>query len=49
MLSLLSTCAGGLVNLCASVVGFSDIGATFVEVDIQGLWKVLVKFCLIRM
>jgi hypothetical protein len=37
VLSPLSTCARGSITFCASVVGISDIGATFVEVDIQGL------------
>jgi hypothetical protein len=42
MLSLLSTCARGSVTLSAVVVGVSDIGATFVEVDIQGLLMTVV-------
>ena len=37
MLCPLSTCARGSVSSCAIVLGVTDIGATFVEVDIQGL------------
>jgi hypothetical protein len=42
MLIPLNICARGSVTLCAGVVGISDIGATLVEVDIQGLWMAVV-------
>jgi hypothetical protein len=44
MLCPLSTCARGSVTVCAIVVGVSDIGATFVEVDIQGLLMTVLSF-----
>ena len=34
--TLLVACARGSFTLCASVVVVSDVGATFLEVDIQG-------------
>jgi len=40
--AVLGACARGSVTLCASVVAVADIGATFVEVDIQGLLMTVV-------
>jgi hypothetical protein len=40
---LLGACAGGSITLCANVDGVADIGATFVEADIQGLFMAVVS------